>query len=128
MTTDLDRVADDYATCAATYAVLVVESDRAAALREWGFSESASEGVWELSSERDVQSKDLRRHLRWLRERIAPFAEEVSGMRPCVVCPWWMEHMGGPTLSAVDLQALSDLGAELVFDFRVVQPEALPVE
>ncbi|MBF0548383.1 MAG: DUF4279 domain-containing protein [Candidatus Riflebacteria bacterium] len=80
-------------------------------------------GGWFLSSEKYVQSKDVRRHLDWLLERLAPVKnrlfeiQEAVGITMNVNCIWWSAFGdGGPTLWPEQMQTLAELNLELVFD------------
>lgn len=78
---------------------------------------------WFLSSERAVQSMDLRRHLDWLLDQLEPAAEAIrglqdeSGMRMGVNCIWWSKAgQGGPTLWPEQMGRLAALNLECTFD------------
>jgi len=81
--------------------------------------------VWIYSSEKFVNSKDLRVHLDWLLEVIEPriecLAEESSqpDTRLFVSCVWWSANgNGGPTLWPNQMLRLSTLGLELNFEVQ----------
>jgi len=78
---------------------------------------------WFLSSEGRVESKDLRRHLDWLLERLQPAArglaelQSLSGVRMSINCVWWSRSgHGGPTLWPEQMRAMADLNLECTFD------------
>ena len=78
---------------------------------------------WFLSSENEVQSMDLRRHLDWLVERLRGCHESLErlqaepGVKMGVKCIWWSAHgQGGPTLWPEQMQGLADLNLECSFD------------
>lgn len=80
---------------------------------------------WFLSSEGVVQSKDLRRHLDWLLDRLDGSAEGMrklqqrQGVRMCVYCIWWSKYGGGgPNLWPEQMRRLADLNLECCFDFQ----------
>jgi len=62
-------------------------------------------GGWFLSSEGIVVSTDLRRHLDWVLDRIAPRADALRaiGSEPGVImrisCVWWASEAGGEGLA-----------------------------
>lgn len=79
--------------------------------------------AWFLSSEEAVVSKDLRRHLDWLLERLAPAVAELralqgeAGLKMSVNCVWWSTSgQGGPTLWPEQMSRLADLNLECSFD------------
>ena len=78
--------------------------------------------VWFLSSEHDVDSRDLRDHLDWLTGRLsgtesklhALQSERATTMR--VSCSWWSAHgRGGPALWPEQMAALARLKLECTF-------------
>jgi len=80
---------------------------------------------WFLSSEPFVKSKDLRRHLDWLYEKLEPHSEYIkllqakSGVKMLVHCVWWSKFGGGgPTLWPKQMRNLADLNLECSFDFQ----------
>ncbi|MCX5999314.1 MAG: DUF4279 domain-containing protein [Chloroflexi bacterium] len=58
-------------------------------------------GCWLLSSKDSVVSRDLRRHLDWLLNRIEPAGAQLRelqqclGMKMAVICQWWSTDDGG---------------------------------
>jgi hypothetical protein len=79
---------------------------------------------WFLSSEPNVQSKDLRRHLDWLMKQLWPASDAlralqaVPGIRMYVYCPWWSEDGGGgPALWPEQMKMLAELNLECTIDF-----------
>ena len=88
-----------------------------------GRTRAAKLGGWFLSTEDHVTSKDLRRHLDWLLEKLAPKArelrqlQETPGIRMAVFCSWWSANgSGGPTLWPEQMRALADFNLECAFD------------
>lgn len=80
-------------------------------------------GGWFLSSEGQVQSRDLRRHLDWLLERLMPakadliLFQEQGNIQMGVHCIWWsVAGEGGPTLWPEQMRALADLNLECSLD------------
>lgn len=84
-----------------------------------------------LESEEFVDSRDLRRHIDWLLERIGGRVEsfhslwrrgEVFGSIQCI---WWSAHgEGGPILRVDQLEAIAELDLELSFGFAYYGPKA----
>ncbi len=80
--------------------------------------------LWELSSESNVNSKDLRRHLDWLLSQVLPASEALRGLQSepdvkmCVHCRWWSKlGGGGTTLWPEQMKAIADLNLELSVAF-----------
>lgn len=77
---------------------------------------------WFLCSEDAVNSRDLRRHVDWILEKVALTKESVdallkNGGRVVLRCFWLSAHgHGGPILSAVQCSRLGDLGIDTEFD------------
>ena len=135
---------DDYPTCERTLATLRIygdDLDPQSITRRLGLQPSDSQrrgeikagirgrqrtvkvGGWFLSSEDHVQSKDLRRHLDWLLDRLLPAKEEIlelqeeDAIKMGVNCIWWSESgQGGPTLWPEQMQCLAGLNLECGFD------------
>jgi len=81
-------------------------------------------GGWFLSSEGQVQSKDIRHHLNWLLEKLLPAKQEILrlqisyGISMTVYCIWWSRFgCGGPALWPQQMRLLADLNLECGFDF-----------
>lgn len=79
--------------------------------------------AWFLSSEQNVNSRDLRRHLDWLLARLAPAGEALrrlqqeQDVRMSVICIWWSAHGGGgPTLWPEQMKVMAELGLECGFE------------
>jgi hypothetical protein len=90
----------------------------------------APKSLWVLSSEKEVDSLDVRRHLDWLIERLMPARQQllelqlVPGTRMNVNCIWWSAHgTGGPTLWPEQMSALAELGLEVSFDVSFYGPD-----
>ena len=83
----------------------------------------ARTGMWVLSSDGTIQSRDLRRHLDWLiatlqgryiaLQQLKEHHYSVDG-----ICHWvQLGGTGGPTLSPANMRGLADLDLELGFEF-----------
>ena len=135
---------DDYATCEKTNAELRVYSPALPADAMTGLlhleptstqprreRETRGDQVvrgrdhgWFLNSEGHVDSRDVRRHVDWLLDRIVPVAEqlrELLRMDPhakAAVCCLWVSASGhgGPVLSGPQLTRLAELGLDIWFD------------
>ena len=77
-----------------------------------------------ISSESFVESRDLRRHLDWLLDKVEPGSDGLNvlqqrpGVRMCVYCIWWSRHGGGPTLWPERMRRLAALNLECSFDIQ----------
>lgn len=83
----------------------------------------ARTGMWVLSSETAVQSRDVRRHIDWLiaqlqgRKRVLQNLTK-AGYDVSVFCHWvQLGGTGGPTLSPMNMRGLAALDLELGFEF-----------
>jgi RHS repeat-associated protein len=88
-----------------------------------GQSRPIDVNAWFLSSEGKIDSRDLRRHLDWLLERLAPVSEQlkalqgIPGVAMYVTCIWWAAHgEGGPTLGPRHMRGLAALDLECSFE------------
>ena len=79
---------------------------------------------WLLSSKDSVSSKDLRRHLDWVLDRIEPFAEQLKELQQLpdvkmtVRCVWWSsDGGGGPTLWPEQMMRMAKLNLEFTVSF-----------
>ncbi len=79
---------------------------------------------WFLSSEAEVQSLDLRRHLDWLLDILTPREQAIKqiqalpNVRMTVHCIWWGKALhGGPTLWPKQMRSLAELDLECGFEF-----------
>ena len=135
---------DDYPTCRKTYATLRIYRDdldppaisdllkiepsstqiKGVELRtRRGRRVIPTIGGWFLSTEAHVTSKDSRRHIDWLADRLAGREDALArmkaeGYRMEVSCYWSSaEGHGGPTLTPSTMRRLADLGLELWYDF-----------
>ena len=88
-----------------------------------GISRPSRFGIWALSTEGNVVSRDLRRHIDWLvgqlegkESALALLKEQDYSMD--VFCNWIrLGGTGGPTLSPRNMGGLAVLGLELAFEF-----------
>lgn len=77
---------------------------------------------WFLTSDGFVASKDCRRHIDYLVDKISPFKGELKELenKGCSIdisCFWSSENgQGGPTLSPKQLKRLAELEIDLWFD------------
>src|SRR5262249_2630582 len=78
--------------------------------------------AWFLCSEGEVQSKDVRRHLDWLLDRLGNCSDALQtlsgrGARADIMCLWISKSgNGGPTLSPRQCQRIAELGVDCWFD------------
>lgn len=86
--------------------------------------------TWELESEGAVLSKDLRRHLDWLLDRIEPAAsqltelQEIPGVTMTIWCTWWSAHLlAGPKLWPEQMRRMADLNLECLLCFSCYPEE-----
>ncbi len=78
---------------------------------------------WFLSSEREVSSLDLRRHLDWLLDKVEPRTrqlrdlQQLPDIKMLIQCIWWSAYgQGGPTLWPEQMQRMAALNLECGFD------------
>lgn len=124
---------DAYPTCLETYATLRVSSGHhdpahlAARLPISGMTCRLSKrrgppiAIWRLSTQDTVQSRDTRRHVDWLLDRIEPFAIALDALRSGgakadIFCYFVNIGQGGPMLSPPQLQRLAALRLEIGWD------------
>jgi hypothetical protein len=74
---------------------------------------------WLLSSEDDVSSKDLRKHLDWILDRIIPVSEQFlefqqfPDVKMNMRCAWWSKYGdGGPTIWPEQMERMAKLNLE----------------
>ena len=133
----LTPVDDSYGTCELTYADLVIgHVDPDVITNELGLAPTRSQvkghpkksprgevmskiTVWVFSSEGQVQSKDLRRHLDWLLEKLIPFSDRLHklqqfpGATMAIWCYWESAHGdGGPALWPEQMETMARLNLE----------------
>jgi Domain of unknown function (DUF4279) len=128
---------DDYDTCNRTYVTLRLYSDSLSPQEITNYlgiepSEIIEKGIgkhksiihnaWFLTSEDIVNSKDSRRHIDYLADKLLPIRERLEilasqGAEIDISCFWLSESgQGGPTFSPQQLSKLAELGIELWFD------------
>ena len=132
---------DDYETCNETYVTLRLYSDSLFPQEITNFlgiepSETIEKGIetniltnevinhnaWFLTSENIINSKDSRRHIDYIADKLLPIREKLKiltsqGTQIDICCFWFSENgQGGPTLSPPQLSKLGELGIELWFD------------
>src|SRR6185437_6302222 len=137
---------DDYASCLETHAtlrlyheankpnevgnVLGLRPSHEHPAKEWITRPSgwASPASWFLESAESVQSRDLRRHLDWLMDRISDKGEALAvlralGWRAEVNC-FWVSAIGhgGPTITPSEMRVLASLDLPLTFDIYFYAP------
>ena len=81
-------------------------------------------GGWLLSTHEVEASRDLRRHLDWLVDRLKDKADAIQrlqeeGYRMDVHCMWVSTGQGGPTISPRNMRGLSALNLRLGIEFYV---------
>jgi hypothetical protein len=79
---------------------------------------------WLLSSENQVSSKDIRRHLDWLLDKLEPALKQLSEFQKlpdskmAIRCVWWSASgNGGPTLWPEQMMRMAKLNLECTFSF-----------
>ena len=130
---------DKYPTCLDTFVTLRIESnevDPERVAKELRITPSSVQtkghlrnrrkielNAWFLSSERNVKSKDSRRHIDWLLAKLHPKRLIIKkmckkGFRIDISCYWTStQGHGGPTLSTKQLVKLGELGIDFSYDF-----------
>lgn len=135
---------DEYETCKMTYVEFCIygeELDPASVTARLGIEPSREQGEmetlmgmdyfahqrnassWLLSSRGQVESRDVRRHLDWLLEKLVPVQQQVlklqtmADVKMTVRCIWWSAYGdGGPALWPQQMSLLADLNLECSFD------------
>ena len=131
---------DDYATCVKTFAWFRVLSEglepdavtallgippsrvqRRGELPRPKAKRPLENGGWFLESADHVESRDARRHLDWLLDRLRGKASSIAqlkdqGHRVDVCIRWDSVGHGGPTLDPRQMKELGELDVELWFD------------
>ena len=88
-----------------------------------GHPRVAKRTLWILSSDGEVQSKDVRHHLNWLLDKIEGAASGIKKLQetPDVImyvkCVWFAAGMGGPTLWPEQMEKLAKHNLECTFSF-----------
>lgn len=126
---------DAYATCDSTYATLRVypgaispeEVTERLGIEATDTMTETRTGEplngWFLSSKTNVASRDVRRHIDWLLDKIDPAALALvslpasEGVDADVACFWdSAQGHGGPILSPVQMKRLASLDLDIWFD------------
>jgi hypothetical protein len=138
---------DEYPTCARTYATLRLypgEIDPSSVTQRLGIEPTEWQrsgelwlrsgrpliNGWFLRSRDHVESRDSRRHVDWLLDRVAPKAEAIKGLQETgckmdISCYWLSRSgHGGPTVSPSQMARLAELNIGLWFDFYGPYEEA----
>lgn len=99
------------------------------ALSPWGKTFKVPLSSWLLSSQGNVDSKDLREHVQWLLDILRPVASGLESLRKIpgldmhILCTWISRYGdGGPYLWPEQLQCMADLGLPCHFDFYCIEP------
>lgn len=138
---------DDYATCEQTYAtvrIYDVDSDHVTNLLgiipsssqpggrisvRGGESAKRPKG-WFLSTEGAIESRDVRRHLDWLLDKLMPQRDALAELRrrgaTVDICCYWLSASGhgGPTISPAQSAKLAALGIDCWFDVYFTEDDA----
>lgn len=123
---------DDYGTCRKTWVELRLAApalslpEAAAAFGLAAADFEMADGAIVLSSHDHVVSRDLRRHLDWLLDKLAGCEEALAGLRRRqihaeVYCPWQGE-MGGPALWPAQMGGLAELRLDLILEYSWADP------
>jgi hypothetical protein len=132
---------DDYSTCNKTFVTLRLYSNslspqeitnylgiEPSEIIEKGVEknilthESINHNAWFFTSENIINSKDSRRHIDYLADKLLPISDRLKildsqGAKIDICCFWSSESgQGGPTLSPQQLSKLAELGIEFWFD------------
>ena len=124
---------DNYESCSETYVTLriYIENMSSEKITEYLVleptrSKNADNEIkfnrWFLSSKGEINSKDCRRHLDYLLDRILPLKDKIKelindGATIDLSCYWLSKNgSGGPTLSASQFGKLAEIGIDLWFD------------
>jgi len=141
----LTPIDDNYATCERTKAVLRIYCGDASpssitsllsiqptSIVELGVPQVRRGGkhgpigkinLWMLDSEGAIQSKDLRRHLDWILDILAPVSAQILSLRQSGICMdlncvWWSQSgEGGPALWPDQMRRIAALDLELSIGF-----------
>jgi hypothetical protein len=139
-----EPIEDDYSTCQrtdATLAIYHVDPDlithklgiKPTSCMKKGAPNIMPSGVerigrinnWMLSSENEVKSKDLRRHLDWVLDKIEPASkqlfelQQLPDVRMVLHCSWWGGAPGGagPMFWPIHIERMAKLNVEVWFSF-----------
>ncbi|RNF83880.1 DUF4279 domain-containing protein [Montanilutibacter psychrotolerans] len=132
---------DDFPSCARTYATLCFYGDsldpdaitnalgigptrsvrRNDARKRGSKTIIAKTGAWLLTSDEQLDSKDVQSHIRWILQRVAGRLGEVTRLPEVetarIFCFWSSVHgNGGPAISSATLKLLAQHDIDLDFD------------
>jgi Domain of unknown function (DUF4279) len=95
-----------------------------------GRNRTAKVGGWFLSSEENVNSKDLRRHLDWLIAQLRDGVQELTalqneaGIQMWITVIWWSKNGDGWfTLESQHMRAIAEMNLECQFELAFYGPE-----
>jgi hypothetical protein len=137
-------IIDSYNTCEKTEATLAIYNiDPEVVSKKLGIAPSSSKikGLlnkmpngsekifplhnWLLSSENFVHSKDLRKHLDWILDKLDPISEQflelqqIPEAKMSMRCVWWSKYGdGGPTLWPEQMERMAKLNLECTFSIH----------
>lgn len=117
---------DEYPTCQYTHATLRVAHRDLEPSSVWTTLQLDPDFMgpkaWSMTSENRVVSKDVRRHIDWLLDRLEGREEAIrtlqdKGVEMSVYCLWVSKYgQGGPMLNPETMRRLADLQFELGFE------------
>lgn len=132
---------DDYNTCNTTYTTLRIYSESLSPQditkyleiepseiidkrirKDILMDEDITLNAWFLTSENIIFSKDSRRHIDYIADKLLPIKEKIKTLarqdvKIDISCFWMSESgQGGPTLSPQQLSKLAELELEIWFD------------
>ncbi|MBB6002641.1 DUF4279 domain-containing protein [Arcicella rosea] len=132
---------DDYNTCNTTYTTLRIYSESLSPQditkyleiepseiidksieKDILMGENITFNAWFLTSKNIISSKDSRRHIDYIADKLLPIKEKIKNLTRQDVeidisCVWMSESgQGGPTLSPQQLSKLAELELEIWFD------------
>ncbi len=88
----------------------------------------ADKTTWIFSTEKKVNSRDMRRHMDYLLQALADSKDAIRQLQKepgiCidVWCVWWSAHgHGGPTLSWDEMRELSELQLDFCLDVYFIE-------
>jgi len=131
--TTAEQYDDAYPACHSTYATFRVYTGTTPPARitsilglqpsELSVQDHAHVNGWMLSTKNQVESRDVRRHIDWLLERLRSKQEQLHLLQAetdvwiDVFCYWnSAQGQGGPSLDAEQMRALADLNLGIGFD------------
>jgi hypothetical protein len=88
----------------------------------------AEKNLWMYSTRGLVNSKDSRRHIDWLLDKLAHKEREIEQLKQggatVVISNWWESSggAGGPILNQKQMLGLTKLGIDIYWDVRFPKP------